>query len=158
MPVQATTPQAVRATISSAIEAIEPSHVETSEYAWNRLDDNMDPRGCGVRNFQVLTGLAVMEGDGMFGCDTIAKRLELVIRVSYSGLIGNDFSDAVNSDQSDIWRALHPLPGGLGTPANGIINFDDFLLIEPHEDPDIGEGGSSNLTVDFVTVLHYHSD
>lgn len=158
MPVQATTPQAIRSLVAQAIEAIEPSHTETSEYEWCLMDDDQDPRGSGIRNFVVLTSLASMDGDGMMGCDTIAKSCDLVIRVSYGGLVGNSLSDAVNSDQSDLWRAIHPLPGGLGTPANGIISFDEFLQSEPDEDPDIGERGSSNVTVDFYTLLRFHSE
>lgn len=158
MGVQATTPQAIRALIEQTIEAITPSHTETAEHAWQLMDANEDPRGSDIRNFTVLTSLAVMDGDGMYGCDTIAKSCDLVIRVSYGGLMGNDFTDAVNSDQSDLWRAIHPLPGGLGSPANGIISFSEFLQTEPDEDPDIGESGSSNVTVDFYTNLLFHSE
>lgn len=149
-----TTAATIRGELVTLIEAITPTHTESRDIGWNWVDD-VDPRGSDLRSFRILTGIAEIDPEGIYGAgDGVEVMCSLVIRTAYAGINGNELTDIITRDGLDLWgQVLHISSGGTAQTIAGFISCQGFVIPEPFN---LDDDASSNFVfVDFTTELHY---
>ena len=151
-----TTPKALRLAYVDLIRGITPTHPERQDHLWAEAPETIrDVRGLDLRTFQILTGPAIPDGEGMYGGEDVECVMEMRIRVSYAGLQGNELTDMITRDGLDLWAAFHSKPGGSANTIAGLISHGSVFVTPEPANEEEEQHLQTNMVVDFVLEVHF---
>ncbi len=117
MPLDTTTPTAIRIALASSIVGMTPRVYQDIKWVYRKEG----PIGGEPRTFTIRNGPSVERFPGFHGGGNVDYEYELTIEAAYGGLAPDKVDEMRDGYSFDLWDLIHPIPDGGATGIEGVL-------------------------------------